>query len=116
MIGTKTITGRRRKVAGPEARTKMTIGKRQKVAGPKARTGNRHCMHMAKVGAKIVGAKAHTKMHGPRTRSKTGLTRRHRKVIILIRGSNGIMRTSSGNDKGNGQYSKALDGISRLDK
>ena len=96
MIGSKTMTGRRGKVAGVKAKTKVTTGRRQKVARAKARTGNRQCMHMAKVGAKKVGAKAHTKMHGRRTRSKTGLTRRQREVIILIRGSNGIMITSSG--------------------
>ena len=110
MIGSKTMTGGRGKVAGVKAKTKMTTGRLQKVAKtkvttgrlqkvarPKARRGNRHGMHKAKVGTKIVGAKAHTKMHGRRTRSKTGLTRRQREVInILIRGSNGIMITSSG--------------------
>ena len=81
----------------------------------KARTGNRHHMHMPKVDAKVVGAKAYKKMHGMRGRNQTGLTSR-RKEVILSRGSDGIMETNAGNDNGNGQCVKTLDGIAHLDE
>ena len=79
----------------------------------KARTGNRHHMHMPKVDAKVVGAKAYNKMHGMRGRNQTGLTSR-RKEVILSRGSNGIMETNASNDNGIGQCVKTIDEITHL--
>ena len=99
--------------------TKAATGHRQQVTkrllDQKARTGNRHHMHMPKVDAKVVGAKAQKKMYGTRCRNQPGLTSR-RQEVILSRGGDGIMETNTGNDKGNGQCVKMLDGITHLDE
>ena len=87
----------------------------KRLLGQKARTGNRRHMHMPKVDAKVVGAKAHKKMYGTRFRNQPGLTSR-RQEVILSRGSDGIMERNAGNDKGNGQCVKTLDGITHLDE